>query len=86
MPFGVLPPPPPKFYFNISYAKKDGAKKLGAKFDFENKCWYAPSAEVLVALLENNFLPVKLENIEELSAEECKTLMEQKIVTASFLY
>ena len=81
MPFGVLPPPPPKFYFNISYAKKDGAKKLGAKFDFENKCWYAPSAEVLVALLENNFLPVKLENIEE-----CKTLMEQKIVKASFFY
>jgi hypothetical protein len=80
MPFGVLAPPPPKFYFNISYEKKDDAKKLGAKFDFEKKCWYAPNVEVLVALLENNFLPVKCED------EECKTLMEQKLVTASFLY
>ena len=60
MPFGVLPPPPPKFYFDISYARKDDAKKLGAKFDFEKKCWYAPDETVKAALVENNFLPVNL--------------------------
>ena len=58
MQFGELPPPPPKFYFNISYEKKDDAKKLGAKFDFENKCWYAPDETVKAALIQNNFLPV----------------------------
>ena len=57
MPFGVLPPPPPKIYFEISYARKDDAKKLGAWFDFEKKCWYAPNQQVAEALANNNFCP-----------------------------
>lgn len=61
MPFGVLPPPPPKFYFNISYEKKDDAKKLGAKFDFENKCWYAPDETVKAALIQNEYIAIKMD-------------------------
>ena len=61
MPFGELPPPPPKFYFNISYEKKDGAKKLGAKFDFENKCWYAPDETVKAALIQDEYIAIKMD-------------------------
>ena len=61
MPFGELPPPPPKFYFNISYEKKDDAKKLGAKFDFENKCWYAPDETVKAALIQNEYIAIKMD-------------------------
>ena len=61
MTFGVLPPPPPKFYFNISYEKKDNAKKLGAKFDFENKCWFAPDETVKAALIQSEFIPITMD-------------------------
>ena len=61
MPFGELPPPPPKFYFNISYEKKDDAKKLGAKFDFENKCWYAPDETVKAAIIQNEYIAIKMD-------------------------
>ena len=79
MPFGVLPTPPPKFYFNISYAKKDGAKKLGAKFDFENKCWYAPDETVKAALIQNEYIPIKMD------VKKFKTLEKQlKMVKAGY--
>ena len=55
MPFGELPPPPLKLYFDISYARKDDAKKLGAWFDSEKKCWFAPNQRVAEALANNNF-------------------------------
>jgi hypothetical protein len=81
MPFGVLPPPPPKFYFNISYAKKDGAKKLGAKFDFEKKCWYAPDETVKAALIQNEYIPIKM----DVGGPTAKTLEKQlKIVKAGY--
>ena len=79
MPFGVLPPPPPKFYFNISYAKKDGAKKLGAMFDFQNKCWYAPDQTVKAALIQNEYIPIKMD------VKKFKALEKQlKIVKAGY--
>ena len=57
MPFGDLPTPPPRIYFDISYARKDDGKKLGAWFDSENKCWFAPNQKVAEALANNNFRP-----------------------------
>ena len=69
MPFGVLPPPPPKFYFNISYEKKDDAKKLGAKFDFENKCWYAPDETVKAALIQNEYIAMDVKKFKALEKQ-----------------
>jgi len=37
----------PRVYLNVSYAEKDGAKALGAKWDPGQKKWYAPSEEII---------------------------------------
>ena len=62
-----MTPPPTKLYFDISYAKKDDAKKLGAWFDGEKKCWFAPNQRVAESLANNNFRPKKIKEVKELS-------------------
>ena len=29
-------------YINVPFAEKDKAKSLGAKWDYDNQCWYVP--------------------------------------------
>ena len=67
MPFGELTPLPRKYYFDVSFEKKDDAKKLGAWFDWDKKCWYAPNQIVAEALANNNFTPKKIKKVKELS-------------------
>ena len=55
MPFGVLPPPPPRFYFLIKYTERKNAKQLGARWDPQRKLWFAESAQVKMALLAAGF-------------------------------
>lgn len=37
----------PRVYLNVSYAEKDSAKALGAKWDPGQKKWYAPDEDVI---------------------------------------
>jgi hypothetical protein len=36
---------PPRQYLNVSYAEKDEAKSLGARWDSSKRSWYAPNGE-----------------------------------------
>ena len=37
--------PTPKTYLNVSYAQKDAAKALGARWDAANKKWFVPAGK-----------------------------------------
>jgi hypothetical protein len=41
--------PHPRLYLNVPYAEKDAAKQLGARWDAEQKKWFAPSGIESVA-------------------------------------
>ncbi len=43
-----------KVYLNVSYAYKEDAKSMGARWDTEKKIWYAPSNTVIYADLIKN--------------------------------
>ena len=42
--------PNEKVFFNVPFSEKDTAKAMGARFDGENKLWYANDNESLTAL------------------------------------
>lgn len=57
-------------YFKVPFADKESAKALGARFDVEAKCWYAPDAEVAQRLGER-FPPIATPHpITELPGED----------------
>ena len=43
------------FYFKVSYAQKDSAKKMGAKWDPDTKQWYAPNEQIRKLMIEQKF-------------------------------
>lgn len=48
-----------KIYLSVPFSEKDHAKSLGAKWDLENKKWYAPNGEqVLVDKWPGNDEPI----------------------------
>ena len=40
-----------KVYLNVSFANKEDAKSMGARWDTEKKLWYAPNNTVIYAEL-----------------------------------
>ncbi len=52
-------------FFNIDFNDKDMAKKLGARFNYELKLWYAPN-ETVAAKLTSEFQPISNQELEQL--------------------
>lgn len=52
-------------YFNINFNDKDRARKLGAKFKYDLKLWYAPN-EAIAATLSTQFEPIYDKELEDL--------------------
>ncbi len=50
-----------KMWFAIKYEQKERVKKLGAKWDRDEKKWYAPNVEIKQKLLNAAFIAEKTE-------------------------
>jgi hypothetical protein len=54
-------------FFNIGFDDKNEAKKLGAKFNYDLKLWYAPN-EAVAARLTSHFEPIGDQELVDLKA------------------